>query len=155
MHINTTNIIPVIRNAYYFAILHYFLYNNERSITALFQLFKGTGSPDGYGFCWHVWIDLGLKESPPGIKFFYVPPSLFNKEINVFLRQNVKLGWLNNVSSVWFVNVSWFPIGQQYLQDFFYHLLLLPIGYRGICKKDANGREKSLIQHHLLLVMHW
>jgi hypothetical protein len=23
---------------------------------------KGTGSPDGLGFSWHIWIDLGLKK---------------------------------------------------------------------------------------------
>ncbi len=88
MLINTTNIIPVIRNAYYFAILHYFLYNNERSITAFFQLVKGAGSPDGYGFCWHVWIDLGLKKSPPGITFFMflpLPHTYLIKKLMYFL----------------------------------------------------------------------
>jgi hypothetical protein len=24
--------------------------------------FKGTGSPDGLGFSWQIWIDLGLKK---------------------------------------------------------------------------------------------
>jgi hypothetical protein len=26
------------------------------------SVFKGTGSPDGLGFSWHVWIDLCLKK---------------------------------------------------------------------------------------------
>ncbi len=28
---------------------------------------KGTGSPDGYGFCWHIWLDLGLSKDRVGI----------------------------------------------------------------------------------------
>ncbi len=24
--------------------------------------FKGTESPDGFDFSWHIWIDLGLKK---------------------------------------------------------------------------------------------
>ncbi len=28
----------------------------------LFDILKGTGSQDGLGFSWHIWIDLGLKK---------------------------------------------------------------------------------------------
>jgi hypothetical protein len=40
------------------------------------------------------------------------------------------------------VNVSWLPIGQQCLKDFFSHRNLLPIGWK-ICKLFANSGKKD------------
>ncbi len=39
------------------------------------QLLKGTGSPDGLGFSWHIWIDLGLKKGRGWLlNFIGAPP---------------------------------------------------------------------------------
>jgi hypothetical protein len=49
-----------------------------------------------------------------------------------FLPVNAKQGWLNPVSDVYFFSVSWPPIGQQSLIDFFCYSRLLPIGWRNL-----------------------
>jgi hypothetical protein len=49
---------------------------------------------------------------------------------SVFLVVNTSLRWLNNVSDVYVVQVSWFLIGQQGLRHFVRYLPLLPFGWR-------------------------
>jgi hypothetical protein len=40
--------------------------------------FKGTGSPDGLGFSWHIWIDLGLKKGRGWFLNFLGAPSIIH-----------------------------------------------------------------------------
>ncbi len=40
------------------------------------QHIKGTGSPDGYGFCWHVWLDLGLSKARGWFWNFFEAPQI-------------------------------------------------------------------------------
>jgi hypothetical protein len=47
--------------------------------------------------------------------------------LNVFLPVNAKQGWLV-ISGI----VSWLPIGQQFLIDFFCHSRLIPISWRNL-----------------------
>ncbi len=61
------------------------------SISSIF--FKGTGSPDGLGFSWHIWIDLGLKKGRGWFLTFLGAPPLFI-EILVFLAVNAIVSWL-------------------------------------------------------------
>jgi len=64
----------------------------QRSLL-LFSIFKGTGSPDGLGFSWHIWIDLGQKKVRGwSEKIFYGLLPLFIK-ILVFLAVNAILSW--------------------------------------------------------------
>jgi hypothetical protein len=37
---------------------------------------KGTGSPDGLGFSWLIWIDLGLKKGRGWFLNFIEPPPI-------------------------------------------------------------------------------
>jgi hypothetical protein len=57
--------------------------------------------------------------------------------LNVFLPANAKQGWLV-ISGI----VSWLPIGQQFLKNFFCHSRLIPIGWRNLHIVYANGRKK-------------
>ncbi len=57
---------------------------------------------------------------------------------NVFLTVNASLGWLNNISGVYIVQVSWLLIGQQGLVQFFRY----PIGWR-IVKLYTNASEND------------
>jgi hypothetical protein len=36
--------------------------DSKRVKVSLYLFLKGTGSPDGLGFSWRIWIDLGLKK---------------------------------------------------------------------------------------------
>jgi hypothetical protein len=73
------------------------------------ELVKECGSSDGLGFSWHVWIDLGLNKSYTLFLIFLMFLQC-NRAINALLI-NAQQGWLNNVCSMYFVNVSWLPIG--------------------------------------------
>ncbi len=58
---------------------------------------KGSGSPDGLGFCSHVWVDLDLIKSAPN---FFVMFFRCNRANNEYLPVKAKKGWFNNVSDV-------------------------------------------------------
>jgi hypothetical protein len=53
---------------------------------------KGTGSPDGMGFSWQIWIGLGLKKGRIWFINFYGLHLLFI-EILIFLAVNVIVSW--------------------------------------------------------------
>ncbi len=45
---------------------------------SFFSLLKETGSPDGFRFSWHIWIDLGLKKGCGWFLKFLTAPSIIN-----------------------------------------------------------------------------
>ncbi len=62
--------------------------------TSCENCFIVTGSPDGLGFSWHIWIDLGQKKVRGwSEKIFYGLLPLFIK-ILVFLAVNAIVNWL-------------------------------------------------------------
>jgi hypothetical protein len=42
------------------------------------KFLQGTGSPDGLGFSWHIWIDLGLKKGRGWFLNFLGAPSIIH-----------------------------------------------------------------------------
>jgi hypothetical protein len=70
------------------------------------------------------------------------------EEFNVFHPVNPKQGWLV-ISGI----VSWLPIGQQCLIDFFCRSRLIPISWRSL-QIVRQRPKKLLMQHHPLLVRH-
>jgi hypothetical protein len=99
---------------------------------------KGTGSPDGLGFSWHIWIDLGLKKGRGWIlKLFRGPLPLFI-EILVFLAVNAIVSWLIKLAAYFWqsllitgrvycpmINVGWLTAGVL-LRELAHHLQILP-----------------------------
>jgi hypothetical protein len=56
-------------------------------------ILKGTGSPDGLGFSWHIWIDLGLKKGRGWFLNFLGAPSIIHR-ILVLIVVNAIVSWL-------------------------------------------------------------
>jgi hypothetical protein len=66
----------------------------------------------------------------------------------VFLAVNASLRWLNNVSGVYFVQVSLLLIGQQGLRHFFRYRPLLLIGWRIVQilrRRETTNTRQSLL----------
>ncbi len=59
-----------------------------------FLTFKGTGSPDGYGFCWHVWLDLGLSKGRGWFRDFLGAPLICHWKNKHISCVNANTSWL-------------------------------------------------------------
>ncbi len=87
---------------------------NFTNVSPVFLLLKEIVSRDGFGFGGHTWSCSSRPKlgTQPVFKYFRCSDDFYNAK-SVFLAVNASLCWLNNVSGVYFIQVSLLLVGSR------------------------------------------